>query len=289
MSRFDAPWTDQTLTDPHAVDDKAIRVRRMFAAIASSYDLNNRLHSMGRDQAWRRAAVGAARLRQGETVLDVACGTGDLSLAFARAGAGGVVALDFTDAMLVRARRKEPRPGACTPRYLCADALKLPITDGIMDVVSIAFGIRNVTDPSAVMGQFYRVLRPGGRAVILEFSTPAWAPWRAVYQFYFHRVMPRTASWIAGDRTGAYRYLPRSVDTFLDRSQMSHLLERAGFVNVTLRPLMFGIAVIYTGTKPGNSTEGNTETAKRDSSNGTLDLSAMAYNNSRLRGVAQLG
>jgi demethylmenaquinone methyltransferase/2-methoxy-6-polyprenyl-1,4-benzoquinol methylase len=110
-----------------------------------------------------------------------------------------------------------------------------------------------------VIGQFYRVLRPGGRAVILEFSTPTWAPWRGIYQFYFHQVMPRTASWISGDRTGAYRYLPRSVDTFIDRPQMMRLMEQAGFERLTLRPLTFGIAVIYTGTKPGNATEPRTD------------------------------
>lgn len=264
MSIRDTAWSKDTLADPHAIDDKAIRVQRMFSAIARSYDLNNRLHSLGRDQAWRRAAVDAAQLKQGETALDVACGTGDLSLAFARAGAGRVIALDFTTAMLMQAQCKVPRSVSCIPHYLCADALKLPIADGLVDITSIAFGIRNVSDPFAVIGEFYRVLRPGGRVVILEFSTPAWAPWRAIYQFYFHHIMPRTASWIAGDRSGAYRYLPRSVDTFLDRPQMQHLMEKAGFIDITLRPLTLGIAVIYTATKPSNSTARHAEIDKQE-------------------------
>lgn len=283
-------WSDRELRgDPHAAADKARRVREMFTAVAPSYDLNNRVHSLGQDQAWRRAAVRAADLRPGDVVLDVACGTGDLALAFARARPvrpARVVGIDFTYAMLPLAVKKAAPLAALTspecpalaatpgcdagptrdvtdpsPRHARSfdsppvafangDALRLPLPDACVDVVSISFGIRNVTDPAAAVREFHRVLRPGGRLLILEFSTPTFAPLRAVYLFYFHHVLPRTASLIARDRSGAYNYLPRSVNTFLGREQLVALMTDAGFDGVRPRPLTFGIAVLYKGVKP---------------------------------------
>ena len=259
MSPRDDTWTDQALTAPHTVADKAARVRRMFAAIASSYDLNNRLHSLGRDQAWRRAAVRIARLQPGEHVVDVACGTGDLSLAFSHAGAACVTGVDFTREMLLVARGKVLAARHVAPRYLCGDALHLPVATASADVVSIAFGIRNVADPAAAVAEFHRVLRPGGRLVILEFSTPSMAPLRQMYQFYFQHIMPRTAAFIARDRTGAYRYLPRSVDTFLGRTQMLQMIRGAGFVQTSMTPLTMGIAVVYSGVKAAAGGQSATE------------------------------
>ncbi len=247
-------WTAGDLSDPHAVADKASRVRRMFAAIAPKYDLNNRLHSLGRDQAWRRTAVKLAGLRPGEVVLDVACGTGDLAEAFARARAGRVIGVDFTVPMLTIADRKASRVtgggGAASLSYHAGDALRLPLADASVDVVSIAFGIRNVADPARAIGEFFRVLRPGGRLIVLEFSVPTNRLIRVFDRLYREKVMPVTAKWIARDRTGAYRYLPRSVDTFLDREGMKRLMGEAGFVELTERPVTFGIAVCYRGVKP---------------------------------------
>ena len=248
MSNRQPAWEGDALRDPHAATDKARRVERMFAAIAPSYDLNNRVHSLGRDQAWRRAAVDAAQVVPGDIVLDVACGTGDLAMAFAAGRAGKVIGVDFTVEMLEVAARK--LTGATSlPFYYAGDAMRLPIADEAVDVVSIAFGIRNVTGPGAAASEFHRVLRPGGRVVVLEFSMPGNALLRCLYSFYFHRVMPRSAALIAGDRNGAYRYLPRSVNTFLDRSQTVAMLQDAGFADVTVRPLTFGIAAIYSGVK----------------------------------------
>jgi demethylmenaquinone methyltransferase/2-methoxy-6-polyprenyl-1,4-benzoquinol methylase len=244
-------WTDADLANPHAVRDKARRVEAMFAAIAPSYDLNNRVHSLGRDQAWRRAAVRLAGVRPGETVLDAACGTGDLSLAFAAAGARRVVGIDFTFNMLAVAARKDARAGGPAPAYSAGDAMRLPVDDASVDVVSIAFGIRNVADPAAALREFFRVLRPGGRLVILEFSLPRSAALRGIYNVYFKHVMPRTASLIARDRSGAYRYLPQSVSTFIDRPAMLELMRSAGFTELTLKPLTLGIAVIYRGVRSG--------------------------------------
>ncbi|HUB26642.1 MAG TPA: class I SAM-dependent methyltransferase, partial [Tepidisphaeraceae bacterium] len=125
--------------------------------------------------------------------------------------------------------------------------LCLPLPDASADVVSIAFGIRNVADPAAACREFRRVLRPGGRLIILEFSLPANPLLRALYNFYFRRILPRTATWISGDKTGAYRYLPESVNTFIDRASMTQMMSAAGFSQVTQHPMTFGICVCYRG------------------------------------------
>lgn len=249
-------WNDADLAgNPHDAADKAKRVEHMFACIARSYDLNNRVHSLWRDQAWRRAAVRLTQPRPDDVVFDVACGTGDLAMAFAKAGVGRVLGLDFTVNMLKVAETKASADaGANTstkapPVYAAADAMNLPVVDASADVVSIAFGIRNVATPAQALREFYRALRPGGRLVILEFSLPSNAICRSAYLFYFNHILPRTASLIARDRSGAYRYLPRSVNTFLSREQLIGMMQAAGFGDVTATPLTFGIAVAYVGHK----------------------------------------
>lgn len=246
-------WEGGALRDPHAVSDKAQRVRKMFAAIAPSYDLNNRLHSLWRDQAWRRKVVRLCGVGARDRVVDVACGTGDLSLAMGDAGPAQVLGVDFTHQMLTvaaqkqrlwRGRKLQPTPPV---HFADGDAMRLPLHDGSADVLSIAFGIRNVADPLAALREFNRVLRPGGRLCILEFSIPTGRLLRAAYMFYFRHIMPRTATLIARDRSGAYRYLPQSVNTFLSRQQMVKMMDQAGFERVSQHPLTFGIAVAYLG------------------------------------------
>jgi len=191
-------------------------------------------------------------VKAGEVVVDVACGTGDLSMAFANAGAGRVVGVDFTFNMLgVAMRKRQALPASLVPNvsYQLGDAMRLPLRDGSADIVSIAFGIRNVARPEAAIAEFYRALRPGGRLVILEFSLPTNRLMLALYNFYFRQIMPRTATLISGDRSGAYKYLPQSVSTFIDRRTMVEMMERAGFADVTLKPLTMGIAVLYRGLK----------------------------------------
>src|SRR5687768_15473034 len=246
-------WDDRLLANPHAVADKRSRVQRMFSAIAPSYDLNNRLHSLWMDQRWRRKAVALSQLKATDHVLDVACGTGDLTLAFAGALPAGnrqVVGLDFTFAMLPLADRKSKaiNPNSPIP-FLNADAMALPLADGSFDIVSIAFGIRNVTDPLVALKEFHRVLRPGGRVIILEFSLPTSRLLRFLYNVYFRQVLPRTATLISRDRTGAYKYLPESVNTFIDRPQMASFMEQAGFTAIEQYPLTFGVCVCYRGLK----------------------------------------
>lgn len=250
----EAAWSSEELSrDPHINERKAEKVRRMFGAIAHRYDLNNRLHSFGRDQAWRRAAVRMAEISTRDEVLDVACGTGDLTRAFADGGAERIVGLDFTPEMLAIAREKrlgaKRRPERAVIEYVQGDAMALPFSDGSFDVVSIAFGIRNVSEPDRAFAEFYRVLRPGGRLIVLEFGRPKWGPVRWVNDVYCGVIMPRTATLLSGDRSGAYYYLPRSVQTFLTREAMRGAMERAGFERVREKGLTLGVCVCYRGDR----------------------------------------
>lgn len=245
-------WTDAELVDPHAAGDKPAKVRGMFAAIARRYDLNNRVHSLWRDQAWRRFAVRDAGVRPGDTVIDVACGTGDLTQAFAGTGAARVVGVDFTPEMLDQARRKQVRlapVNAAKIEYVEGDAQALAFADASADVVSIAFGLRNVADPERALREFARVLRPGGRLVVLEFDRPRLAPVRWFNAWYAGWLMPRTATLISGDRTGAYRYLPRSVGTFMPSRELCAVLGACGFREVRARALTLGICACTRGVR----------------------------------------
>lgn len=273
---LDAPaWDDRLLVNPHTVADKRGRVQRMFAAIAPSYDLNNRLHSLWMDQHWRRKTVKLAAVTPSDTIIDVACGTGDLTLKFAQAlsdatnsGQGArypvvpprdrVMGIDFTYEMLPLARAKaasKPVRGvggftfADVTQFSCGDATSLPLADASADIASIAFGIRNVADPAAAIREFFRILRPGGRLLILEFSLPTNAVLRWLYNFYFRKILPRTATFISGDKTGAYKYLPESVNTFVGREQMMQMMRDAGFAKVEQRPMTFGVCVCYRGVR----------------------------------------
>jgi demethylmenaquinone methyltransferase/2-methoxy-6-polyprenyl-1,4-benzoquinol methylase len=251
VPKAEAIWDQKRLANPHAEADKQKRVRDMFAAIAPSYDLNNRLWSLGIDQSWRRKAVKLSRLGANDQVVDVACGTGDLTILYADAlaklgGGPAAIGVDYTHEMLPPAVRKT-KTGAV---YVNGDAQRLPLPDASADVVSIAFGIRNVADSTVAYRDFHRVLRPGGRVVVLEFSKPTNGVIRFGYDLYFNHVLTRLASLVARDKTGAYRYLASSVETFKPRGVMQQELEAAGFEKVTQTPLTFGIAVIYVGTKP---------------------------------------
>ena len=243
--------------NPHVWPDKAARVRRMFASVAESYDFLNHLHSAAIDHWWRSLTVRLSAVPRGGRVLDVCCGTGDLTLAYAAGApqAARIVGSDFCHEMLVRGcdkavGRADSRGGRV--RFVEADALRLPFPDGRFDVVSCAFGLRHVADPDAALAEWFRVLAPGGRLVILEFTLPPNPVIRALYQFYFRTVMPLTATILSGDRTGAYRYLPDSVAAWRSPGDLADRMRAVGFAEVTHTLLTFGIAAIHIGCRPGD-------------------------------------
>ncbi len=245
-------WDAPRLQNPHTQPDKPERVRSMFAAIAPSYDLNNRLHSLWRDQAWRRYAIRQARVQPGDTALDIACGTGDLCELLAKSPAARVIGIDLTSEMLDVARKRQARLApelAAKITYQQGDAQSLPLDTASFDVLTIAFGIRNVLDPRRALAEFARVLKPGGRLVILEFDRPRFPPIRWFNDFYCAKVMPITATLISGDRSGAYKYLPKSVATFMPRADLEQAITAAGFKDTTSRPLSLGICVCYSATR----------------------------------------
>jgi demethylmenaquinone methyltransferase/2-methoxy-6-polyprenyl-1,4-benzoquinol methylase len=232
--------------------DHARRVREMFAGIAARYDLLNHLLSGNTDKRWRRLVARRLQAALGgdeACALDVACGTGDLSLALAaEATRARIIGLDFCRPMLEIAARKA---AACetAPVFVEADALKLPFDDQSFDAVSIAFGLRNLSSVEGGLKELRRVLKPGGRAAILEFSTPVVPGFRALFRFYFRRVLPRIGGIISGSR-GAYEYLPDSVSRFPDQDGLARLMRAVGFEEVEYQNLTGGIAALHMGTRP---------------------------------------
>jgi len=228
---------------------KRAYVQGMFSDIAPRYDLLNRVLSLGIDRSWRRAAIAAlgwAR-RPGGAYLDLCAGTLDVSAALASTSgfSGRVLAADFAEPMLRSGRGKGP-PDRIDP--VVADALALPMRDSACDGAIVAFGIRNVAGLDHALREVARVLAPGARFVILEFSTPSFAPVRAAYLFYFKHILPLIGGLVSGHAT-AYRYLPASVANFPDRDLLATYMKQAGFVNVTWRALTFGIAALHVGEK----------------------------------------
>ncbi|HIN09690.1 MAG TPA: bifunctional demethylmenaquinone methyltransferase/2-methoxy-6-polyprenyl-1,4-benzoquinol methylase UbiE [Phycisphaerales bacterium] len=242
-------WDSENLaSNPHAVDDKASRVEAMFSSIARKYDLNKRLHSFWQDQIWRQHTVEAANLTGNDVVFDIACGTGDLAMAFSRAGVKPVVGIDFTQAMLDIAVAKATNADLQI-EYRLGDAMALDVPDCSADIVSIAFGIRNVQDPNKALAEFYRILKPGGRLVVLEFSTPQNSLIRMFNNIYTKHIMPITATLIAQDTSGAYKYLPRSVEAFSDAQLLAQEIESVGFESIDQFPQTFGVCTITRGIK----------------------------------------
>jgi demethylmenaquinone methyltransferase / 2-methoxy-6-polyprenyl-1,4-benzoquinol methylase len=242
-------WDSQRLSAPHAQQDKSQRVQRMFDAIAPTYELVNSVSSAGRDKYWRKKMVQLAVVRPDDVLLDVACGTGDVARTFASAPVRprAIIGADFSASMLAMAAARPISAGS----FVQADALHLPLTDESVTLVTCAFGIRNFQDLDTGVREMHRVLRPGGRAVILEFSLPRRAWLRAAYLFYINRLMPTAATWISRDRSGAYRYLPRSVVSFPESGAILAALKAAGFGRASAHPCTLGIVSIYVATKAG--------------------------------------
>jgi demethylmenaquinone methyltransferase / 2-methoxy-6-polyprenyl-1,4-benzoquinol methylase len=225
----------------------------MFDRVAPRYDLANTVFSLGQDRAWRQAAARATRLAGGEVAADVACGTGALTRELEAVAPGAtVVGFDFSQEMLKRSRRSggaagaPPGPPQPSLRLAAADALQLPLADAGVDVVTIAFGLRNLPEPGQGLLEFRRVLRPGGRLVVCEFSTPVVPVVREVYRRYLTRLMPVAARRLTSDPE-AYQYLARSIGAWPDQPGLARWLQDAGFEQVAWRDLTGGIVALHRG------------------------------------------
>lgn len=228
--------------------EKARRVRGVFDSVAPRYDVMNDLMSMGLHRVWKAFTVGVANIQPGARVLDIAGGTGDLALAFAsKAGfTGQVVHTDINEAMLKVGRDRLLDAGVALPTLVC-DAEKLPFADQQFDVVSVAFGLRNMTHKDLALSEMNRVLKPGGRLLVLEFSQVA-KPVRAAYDWYSFNVLPRLGQWVAGDAS-SYRYLAESIRMHPDQETLKTMMQTAGLERVEYFNLTAGVAALHTGIK----------------------------------------
>ena len=233
-------------------DTKAQRVAGVFSSVATKYDVMNDLMSVGLHRLWKKFTIAVAAPRKGERVLDVAGGTADLSAAFAKrvgvtSATGGQVWLtDINNAMLTVGRDRLLNEGIMIPVTQC-DAEKLPFPDNYFDIVSVAFGLRNMTNKSQALGEMYRVLRPGGRLLVLEFSK-VWAPLEKVYDLYSFRILPWLGKKIAGD-ADSYRYLAESIRMHPDQAALKNILEQVGFDQVDVFNLSAGVVALHRGYK----------------------------------------
>lgn len=234
--------------------DASRKVREMFTRIAPRYDLLNHLLSGQMDKRWRaRAAreLKAILSRPDARVLDVCCGTGDLAFSLARAGKAKIVGADFSHTMLTRARGKAVAEanGSAPVVFFEADALRLPFADASFDLVTTAFGFRNLANYEAGLREFLRVLKPGGSLAILEFTEPAPGLLGDAYRFYCQTVLPKIGGWISGD-PAAYAYLPKSVSRFFRPAELADLIKQAGYSEVRIVLMMLKSVALHIAVKP---------------------------------------
>jgi demethylmenaquinone methyltransferase / 2-methoxy-6-polyprenyl-1,4-benzoquinol methylase len=244
------PAVSQTHFGFQTVDEqeKASRVRQVFDSVAPRYDVMNDLMSMGLHRVWKAYTVAVARIQPGDSVLDIAAGTGDLTRSFARqAGPHGlVVQTDINASMLTVGRDRLLDEGLALPTVTC-DAENLPFPDARFDVVSVAFGLRNMTHKDLALREMARVLRPGGRLLVLEFSRIA-KPLRPAYDWYSFNVLPKLGRWVAGDEQ-SYRYLAESIRMHPDQATLKAMMKDAGFGHVDVHNLTGGVVALHAGIK----------------------------------------
>ena len=229
----------------------ATAVREMFSGIAKRYDLLNHLLSLNIDKGWRRKVsneLSEIHKREDAVVLDVACGTGDLAIELDRNSKARVIGSDFCRPMLTVAQSK-PSGGSGPIPYVEGDALSLPFADDSFDAVTIAFGLRNLASVPDGLAELLRILKPGGRLAVLEFSAPVVPGFGKLFNFYFSHILPRIGGAVSGSR-GAYEYLPDSVSKFPDQKRLAEMMGITGFGPVKFQNLTGGIAALHVGTKP---------------------------------------
>jgi demethylmenaquinone methyltransferase/2-methoxy-6-polyprenyl-1,4-benzoquinol methylase len=229
-------------------EQAAAYVRSMFGRVAARYDFLNRLLSFRMDESWRKRAVrelDRILSRPHTRILDLCCGTGDLLLALEDKAKGQILGSDFCHPMLLRARQKASRVRAYAPLFE-ADALRLPLPDRSLDAITIAFGFRNLVDYRAGLIEFQRVLKPGGTLAILEFSTPPNVLIRSLYWLYSRFILPGVGGLISG-APDAYKYLPESVEKFLDAERLAATMESVGYTRVRFERMTFGVVALHIG------------------------------------------
>ena len=234
------------------IDKSAARIRRMFGQIAHRYDRMNHLLSMQIDRYWRWRTVRKVAPSGNAPILDVCTGTGDLAFAYRKKSdpEATVIGTDFCHEMLQVARRRQHRKPPASALYFAeADTLSLPFRDHTFQIVSVAFGLRNVSDTDRGLREMTRVCREGGQVTILEFSMPKLWPIRQIYGFYFRRILPRIGQWLARNKDDAYEYLPESVKEFPSGEALAERMTKAGLSQVRYFPLTFGVATMYVGKK----------------------------------------
>ncbi|MEX0824939.1 MAG: bifunctional demethylmenaquinone methyltransferase/2-methoxy-6-polyprenyl-1,4-benzoquinol methylase UbiE [Pirellulaceae bacterium] len=251
--RSDAPRLNDPPAPPsgEAIDKSNSRVREMFRQIAPQYDRMNHLLSMNIDRLWRRFTVRRLRIHGTAPILDVCTGTGDLAIAIKRRVGDSipVIGSDFCFDMLAIGQHKSASRDRSDVLYLEADTQQLPFADNLFQCVTVAFGLRNVADTDRGIAEMVRVCCPGGQVAILEFSSPTAPGLKQAYSFYFRHILPRIGQWLARNDKQAYAYLPESVGQFPCGQALCDRLAAAGLKNTRFRPLTFGIASLYEGTK----------------------------------------
>jgi len=228
--------------------EKAQRVRGVFDSVAPKYDIMNDLMSMGLHRAWKAYTVLVANLKEGQQVLDIAGGTGDLALAFAKkvGQSGRVVHTDINEAMLRTGRDRLLDAGVALPTLVC-DAEQLPFPDNHFDLVSVAFGLRNMTHKDVALTEMNRVLKPGGKLLVLEFSKVA-KPLEKAYDWYSFKVLPRLGQWVAGD-SASYQYLAESIRMHPGQQALKTMMRGAGFGHVDVHNMTGGVVALHMGIK----------------------------------------
>ena len=258
-----------TIETAEQVDKSGDRIQKMFGEISGRYDFLNHFLSGGVDYYWRWRTVRKVRPHGDLPILDVCTGTGDLALAYWKKAGGktAVVGTDFTPEMLVIARQKSAKLGIPTEAtsseddkatagakapltFQQADTMELPLESDVYQIVSVAFGLRNVSDTVAGLKEMTRVCKPGGQVAVLEFSMPRNRLFGEVYRWYFRNILPRIGQLLARNSEAAYKYLPQSVSQFPQDEELAGLMREAGLTDITWTPLTFGIATLYVGRKP---------------------------------------